>query len=211
MKQKHLFWNKYATGATWLVHNQTPSILGCNFLHHTSIMTAKRFNNKRDSCLQSAFVSEILCILIQLNRKEELLFYLICNSSSLLALPYVANSFMRWLFLRIQIEKRSWTLCDRKGNLLFDHLTLLWYLQGDIVRFPWNQNFSKTWKRRQIVQKFPGKVSRNSGNCSISEMRTIQPKILDFLEAKLNGEKTCGKIFSKFWAYLARLPCFWKF
>ena len=102
---------------------------------------------------------------------------------------------MRWLFLRIQIEKRSWTLCDRKGNLLFDHLTLVWYLQGDIVRFPWNQNFSKTWKRRQMVQKFPGKVSRNSGNCSISEMRTIQPKNSRFSGSKVEWRENLRENF----------------
>ena len=70
---------------------------------------------------------------------------------------------------------------------------------------------SKIWKRRQIVQKFPRKVSRNSGNCWISELGGIQPKILDFPGAKLNGKKTSEKKISKIWVYLARLPCFWKF
>lgn len=93
------------------------------------------------------------------------------------------------LFLRIQTEKRSWSLCDRKRNLLFDHLTLLWYLQGDIGRFTWNQNFSKTWKRRQMVHKFPRKVSVNSGNCWISEME--EPLNRKTPRAKLNGKKTC--------------------
>ena len=44
-----------------------------------------------------------------------------------------------------------------------------------------------------MVQKFPGKKYR------ISEMRTIQPKILEIPGAKLNGKKTSGKKFSKIW------------
>ena len=59
-----------------------------------------------------------------------------------------------------------------------------------------------------MVQKFPGKDSRNSGKCWISEMRTIQPKILG---AKWNGKKTSGKTCSKIWVYLARFSFFWKF
>lgn len=35
------------------------------------------------------------------------------------------------------------------------------------------------WKTWQTVQKFPWKVSRNSSNCLISEMWTIEPKILE--------------------------------
>ena len=42
-------------------------------------------------------------------------------------------------------------------------------------------------------QKFPGKVSRNAQNSWISEMRTIQPKILEIPGVKLNGRKTSGK------------------
>jgi len=56
---------------------------------------------------------------------------------------------------------------------------------------------SKIWKQRQMGQKFPRKVSRNSRNSWISEMRTIQPKILEILGAKLNGKKTSGKSFRK--------------
>ena len=55
-----------------------------------------------------------------------------------------------------------------------------------------------------MVQKFPEKVSRNSGNYWISEMPTIQPKILEIPRAKLNGKKTSGKI----WVYLVRLSYF---
>ena len=54
-------------------------------------------------------------------------------------------------------------------------------------------------------QKFPGKVSRNSQNSWISEMRTIQLKILEIPGAKLNGKKTSGIKFPKIRGYLARL------
>ena len=70
---------------------------------------------------------------------------------------------------------------------------------------------SKIWKLRQMVQKFLGKVSRNSGNFWISEIRTIQPKILELSGTKLNGKKPSGKNVSKIWVYLARLSSFWKF
>ena len=71
---------------------------------------------------------------------------------------------------------------------------------------------SEIWKQRQMAQKFPGKVSRNSESYWISEMRTFQPKILEIPdEAKLNGKKTSGKKFPKIWLYLARLSSFWKF
>ena len=49
---------------------------------------------------------------------------------------------------------------------------------------------SKNWKQRQMIQKFPGKVSINSGNFWISEMRTIQPKILEIPGVKWNGKET---------------------
>ena len=64
--------------------------------------------------------------------------------------------------------------------------------QGALVIQP---KLSKIWKQRQMVQKFPGNISRNSGNFWISETRTIQPKILELPAATLNGKKTCGKIF----------------
>ena len=70
---------------------------------------------------------------------------------------------------------------------------------------------SKIWKQRQMGQKFPGKVSRNSQNSWTSEMRTIQPKLLEIPGAKLNGKKTSGKKFPKIWGYLARLSgSIWK-
>ena len=56
-----------------------------------------------------------------------------------------------------------------------------------------------------MVQKFLGDVSRNSGNCLIFEIRTIQSKILEIPGAKLNGKKSSVKFFSKIWVYLARL------
>ena len=52
---------------------------------------------------------------------------------------------------------------------------------------------SKIWKQRQMTQKFPGKVSRDSESCWISEMRTLLPKILEIPGAKLNRKKTSGK------------------
>ena len=74
------------------------------------------------------------------------------------------------------------------------------------------------------VQKFPWIVSRNSENCWISEMRTIQPKILEIPGAKLKGKKTAGypgyqRFFSRCsgnfrcvgWAYLPRSSSFSKF
>ena len=65
----------------------------------------------------------------------------------------------------------------------------------------------KIWKQRQMVQKFPKKVSRNSGNCWISEIRSFQLKILEISGAKLNGKKTSGK---KFGYTLWGCPFFWK-
>ena len=56
-----------------------------------------------------------------------------------------------------------------------------------------------------MVQKIPGKVSRSSESCQISEMPTIQPKILETPGAKLNGKKISGEKISKIWVYLARL------
>ena len=86
-----------------------------------------------------------------------------------------------------------------------------WSWAGKIGALSIQPNRSKMWKQRQMAQKFPGKVSRNSGNCWISEMRTIQPKILEIPGDKLNGKKTSGKKISTVWVYLARLSSFWKF
>ena len=62
-----------------------------------------------------------------------------------------------------------------------------------------------------MVQKCPRKVFRNSGNCWISEMRTIQPKIPEIPEVKLNGKQTPGKNFWKS-GYTSRgCPLLWKF
>ena len=46
---------------------------------------------------------------------------------------------------------------------------------------------SKIWKQRQMVQTFSGKVSRSSGSCWISKMRTIQSNILEIQGTKMNG------------------------
>ena len=73
--------------------------------------------------------------------------------------------------------------------------------------FPFNQNFRKFGNSGNGTE-ISGKVSGNSWNCWISEMRTIQPKILEILGAKLNGKETSGKTFSKIWLYLARFSSF---
>ena len=67
-----------------------------------------------------------------------------------------------------------------------------------------------------MVQKFPGKVSRNSGNCWISEMaETLNRKTPG---AKLNGKKTSGKKCISYSKPIPRLvsasrgcSLFWKF
>ena len=60
--------------------------------------------------------------------------------------------------------------------------------------------------QEQMVRKFfSGEVSRKSGNCRISEKRTIQPKIQ---ERKSNGREISGKKCPKLWAYLARFFSF---
>ena len=66
---------------------------------------------------------------------------------------------------------------------------------------------SKIWKQRQMVQTFSGKVSRSSGSCWISKMRTIQSNILEIQGTKMNGKKTSGK-FPKIWVYLERFSFF---
>ena len=53
------------------------------------------------------------------------------------------------------------------------------------------------WKRWRMVRKFPGKIFRKFGNRWISEMWSIQPKVLKIPGAKLNGKKTFGKKFLK--------------
>ncbi len=60
----------------------------------------------------------------------------------------------------------------------------------------------------RMVQKFAGKVSRKSGKCWLSEMRTIHPKTPEIPEAKSNGTESSRKLFSKIWVYLARLSSF---
>ena len=74
--------------------------------------------------------------------------------------------------------------------------------------FPYSPKTFENLETKAMVQKFPGKDSRNSGKCWISEMRTIQPKILEILGAKLNGKKTSGETFSKIWVLLARFSSF---
>ena len=45
----------------------------------------------------------------------------------------------------------------------------------------------------------------------MSEMQTIQPKILEIPRAKLNGKKISRKKLSEIGVYLVRLSSFWKF
>jgi len=75
------------------------------------------------------------------------------------------------------------------------------------------QNFRITFCKMSAVtkvQKFPWIVSRNSGNCWISEMRTIQPKILAIPGAKVF--LACSRNFRCVgWAYLLRSSSFSKF
>lgn len=56
---------------------------------------------------------------------------------------------------------------------------MTWNNDHDIPQLPVS-------KQRQIVQNFPGNVSKKSGHCWISEKRNIQPKIPEFSEGKSN-------------------------
>ena len=58
--------------------------------------------------------------------------------------------------------------------------------------------------------EFSGKVSINSGNLLISEIRTIQLKIQEIPRQKLNEKKTSGKKVLKICVCLARLSSFWE-
>ena len=67
---------------------------------------------------------------------------------------------------------------------------------------------SKICKQQQMVQK----IYRNCKSCWISEMQTIQLKLLEILGAKLNGKKTSKKqICEKFWSTLWDCLLFQKF
>ena len=77
--------------------------------------------------------------------------------------------------------------------------------------FPFNQNFRKFGNSGNGTE-ISGKVSGNSWNCWISEMRTIQPKILEILGAKLNGKETSGKRHFRKFGYTSRgFRLVWKF
>ena len=103
--------------------------------------------------------------------------------------------------------KEARALSNRKHGLF----QIRYFENGTLEPGYIQPKLSKIWKQGEMVQKFPGKVSRNSGICWISEMRTIRPKILEIPGAKLNGKKNCGKTFPKIWVYLLRLAFFWKF
>ena len=66
-------------------------------------------------------------------------------------------------------------------------------------RFPFNQNFRKIGYSDKWYRNIP------EFHCWISEMRTLQPKILEIPGAKWNGKKTPGKKFSKILVYFATL------
>ena len=104
----------------------------------------------------------------------------------------------------------SWFLFGYYG-LWWIYAESSWFWAGKIGTLSIQPKCSKIWKQRQMAQKFPGKVSRNSGNCWISEKRTIRPKILEIPGAKLNFKKPSEKKFLTIWVYLARLSSFWKF
>ena len=57
----------------------------------------------------------------------------------------------------------------------------------------------------KLIQKCPGKVSRKSKNCRISEMQNIFLKIV-----KIPGTEIPGNKFSKMWVYFARFFSFLK-
>ena len=80
--------------------------------------------------------------------------------------------------------------------------------------FYWNRRvlsirpkLPKIWQRWRMVRKFPVKIFRKFGNCWISEMRTVQPRVLKIPWAKLNGKKT----FRKFGYTTRGCPALWKF
>ena len=69
---------------------------------------------------------------------------------------------------------------------------------------------SKIWKSGKWYRKMSGNVPRNSGNYWISEMWTIQPKILDFPAAKSNrNENSPEEIFANL-GITCELALFWK-
>ena len=69
----------------------------------------------------------------------------------------------------------------------------------------------ETLETAQMVQKFPGQVSRNPGNGWISEMRTTQPKFLEIFTCKVAGKENFLEIFRKFGYTTRGCPLLWKF
>ena len=70
---------------------------------------------------------------------------------------------------------------------------------------------SKIWKQRQWCRNFR-KSFQKFWKLLISEMRTIQPKILEILGAKLNGKETSGKRHFRKFGYTSRgFRLVWKF
>ena len=55
---------------------------------------------------------------------------------------------------------------------------------------------------QMITEKFLGKVSGKSANCSILEIQILRPKMP---EPEWSGTQIAGKKFAKIWIYLASL------
>ena len=76
----------------------------------------------------------------------------------------------------------------------------------DVDRKTLGAYHSEIFETGQMVRKFPGK----SGNCWISEERTIQPKIPEIPGWKSNGTEISREKCSKIRVYLTRLSSFSK-
>ena len=66
--------------------------------------------------------------------------------------------------------------------------------QGPLVIQP---KLSKIWKQRQMVQKFPGNVSRNFGNFWIFRSANRSTENSRTSGTNVNGKESCGKMFLK--------------
>ena len=123
---------------------------------------------------------------------------------------------MSFLFSRWLHKCRLFSQLNMKGES--ELCEVLWFKFWAFLL-----KLSKIWKLWLMVQKFPGKVSGNSGNCWISETRTIQPncwisetrtiqpKILEIPGAKLKEKKLLGKSYWKFGCNSRGCPLFENF
>ena len=104
----------------------------------------------------------------------------------------------------LKIWQRSYSLLA----FLAFNLSEKFVRQGALTIRP---KISKFSKRGQMVRKIPEKSSRKSGNCWISEKRTIQPKIPEIPWWNSNGMEISRKKVSKIWVYLTWLSSFSEF